>query len=96
MHLKSVLILYGGNGRGHVGDGVIMGDASCATLYAEKRRRDNCENQRRCRARRETIVAASATTDIQVLQQAEVARPRTRSSYDRQTQRISAETRNLL
>ena len=67
------------------------GGFNCETWYAEKRRRDNCENQRRCRARRESVFAVSVSTDVQVLQEAEVAPPRTRSSCDRQTQRISAD-----
>ena len=68
-----------------------QGGFNCRTLYAEKRRRENCESQRRCRARRESVTAVSVSTDVQVLQQVEVARPRTRSSYDRQNQRISAD-----
>lgn len=62
-----------------------------STSYAEKRRRDNCENQRRCRARKESVVAVSAIADVEVLQQSQVAQSRTRSSYDRQTQRVSAD-----
>jgi hypothetical protein len=39
----------------------------------------------------ESVVAVSAIADVEVLQQAQVARSRTRSSYDRQAQRISAD-----
>ena len=53
-----------------------------STSYAEKRRRDNKENQRQCRACKDN---ASAQVEAQV------SRLRTRSSYNRQTQRISAD-----